>query len=141
MMKVKDPFYSNDHKDGMAPLPQHSGGDILQSLAGVEAIIQSIGDGVVVADERGQLKLFNRAAEELLGIGLTDAPLVDWSKTYGVFLPDGRNLCPAHRLPLARAVRGEHVNGMELVICNRRRKTLNKTAPLRWPARVCNRPS
>lgn len=93
-----------------------------QSVDRVQAILQSIGDGIVVADENGSLQLFNRAAEELLGVGLTDSLPEEWSSTYGVFLADGRTLCPSDQLPLAQAIRGEEVHEMELVICNPRRK-------------------
>src|SRR5438270_12151178 len=41
--------------------------DILQS------VLDSMGDGVVVADETGRFLIFNPAAEQILGIGATDA--------------------------------------------------------------------
>ena len=95
---------------------QRSGPEHLQRVEGIEAVIQSIGDCVVVADELGRLTLFNRAAEDLLGLGVTNASPDEWSSTYGVFLPDGRTYCPTEELPLARAIRGEQVDGVELVI-------------------------
>jgi PAS domain-containing protein len=94
------------------------------SVGRVEAIIQSIGDGVVVADEHGRLQLFNRAAEELLGIGLTNTLPDEWSTTYGLFLADGKTHCPADRLPLTRATCGEEVDGAELLVRNPTHKDL-----------------
>ena len=36
------------------------------------SILESMGDGIVVADEEGRFLLFNPAAERILGIGFTD---------------------------------------------------------------------
>ncbi len=106
-----------------------------RSFKRVEAILQSIGDCVAVADEHGKLQLFNAAAEELLGLGPTDEPAGQWSSTYGIFLPDGETLCPTEQLPLVRAVRGEQVSRMELVIRSPRHETpisiLARAQPIR----------
>jgi PAS domain S-box-containing protein len=84
----------------------------------LRSVLDSMGDGVVVADERGKFLLFNPAAERILGIGLTDASLPDWSRRYGIFTPDGKTPYPPEQLPLARALRGEETNQVELFIRN-----------------------
>src|SRR5262249_52536692 len=49
----------------------------------LQGVLDSIGEGVVVADERGRLLMFNPAAEEILGRGLSDAAPEQWSDRYG----------------------------------------------------------
>ena len=88
----------------------------LLSVDRIQAIFQSIGEGIDVVDEQGKLELFNREAEELLGIGIHDIPLEQWSETNRAFLPDGTTPYPPEELPLARVIRGEEVCEAELVI-------------------------
>src|SRR5262245_4077442 len=49
----------------------------------LNSILQSLSDGVVVADETGRFILFNSAAERILGIGATDATPDKWTERYG----------------------------------------------------------
>ncbi len=84
----------------------------------LDAIIRSMGDGVVVADENARLTLFNPSAERILGLGATDLRPEEWPDYYGVFSSDGSALVPADELPVVRAVRGETVEDLELQIRN-----------------------
>jgi hypothetical protein len=81
-------------------------------------IVTSMGDGVVVVDRQGKFLLFNPAAEQIIGLGEIDVDPADWSKTYGIYLPDQVTLYPPHNLPLARAMRGENVAITDLFIRN-----------------------
>src|SRR5262245_14535228 len=82
------------------------------------SILDSMGDGIVVADEQGRFLLFNPAAENILGLGKADVPPSQWAKTYGVYYPDTQRLYPTEQIPLARAIRGEECNQVELFIRN-----------------------
>jgi PAS domain S-box-containing protein len=73
----------------------------------LRAILDSIADGVAVADESGRFVLFNRAAEKILHLGPIDAPPGEWPKIYGLYLPDCRTPYPAEQLPLVQAMRGQ----------------------------------
>jgi signal transduction histidine kinase len=84
-------------------------------------VLESIAEGVVIADETGTLCHFNRAAEEILGVGLVEAPIAEWPGHYGCYLPDGVTPHPAEAMPLARAVRGETVHEGEVIVRNERR--------------------
>ncbi len=95
--------------------PTEAQGEILAS------IVASMGEGVVVANERGRFVLFNPAAERILGVELTDVPLIQWSRYFNLYLPDGVTPYPVEALPLARALRGEAVDHAELVIHLRER--------------------
>lgn len=89
-----------------------------QTEAYLRAVFESVGDGLIVADDCFRLVLFNRAAEEILGTGITNAEAQQWPDIYGFHLADGRTMCPAIELPLVRAISGERVDHAELVIRN-----------------------
>ncbi len=84
----------------------------------LQSILDSIGEGVVVADENGKFLLFNPAAEKLTGIGATESQQEEWSERYGIFKIDTTTPYSAQELPLARAIRGEATTEEELFICN-----------------------
>src|SRR5229473_267854 len=84
----------------------------------LQLILESIADGVVVADSNGKFLLFNAAAEQVLGMGATETIPDKWSDQYGVYLPDAVTQYPPDQLPLVRAMRGENVDAVELFIRN-----------------------
>ncbi len=67
------------------------------------AVLESMGEGVVVADAQGRFQLFNPMAEQLLGLGSSEIPPEQWSSHYAIFLPDGTTPFPTDELPLVRA--------------------------------------
>jgi PAS domain S-box-containing protein len=82
-------------------------------LETLRAVLESLPDGLVVADEQGRLTFFNPEAERILGIGATSASPAEWSSFYGCYLPDQVTPYPPERLPLARALQGEEaLNGL-----------------------------
>ncbi len=88
-----------------------------QSLL-LRSVVDSISDGIAVADANGKFVLFNRAGEEILGQGATSAPPEEWSSAYGVFRADGGAPFPAEELPLVRAMRGEQTEAVDLYVRN-----------------------
>ena len=84
----------------------------------LESVLDSMGDGVVVADEKGDFILFNSAAEKILGFGAKPMPRQEWSEHFGIYLADGLTPVPADDIPLAQALRGESVEGAELFVRN-----------------------
>jgi PAS domain S-box-containing protein len=84
----------------------------------LQLIIESIADGVVVADCSGKFLLFNTSAKRCLGIGATNTNPDQWSQQYGTYLPDAVTPYPADDLPLVRALRGESVDLTEVFIRN-----------------------
>ena len=77
----------------------------------VQSILDSMADGVIVADEHGQFLVWNPAAEQIIGMGPQDVSPQQWTEIYGCYLPDGKTPCPPQDLPLSRAMRGESVDG------------------------------
>lgn len=88
--------------------------------ARLQAVIDAIGDGVVVADAQGRFTVFNPAAERILGHGLVDDPGQS-SQFYLSFFEEGGAPCPREKHPLTRAIAGESTHGEKLVVRNERR--------------------
>ena len=84
----------------------------------LQSVLDSMGDGVAVADEKGNFILFNSAAEKILGVGAIPMPRQEWSEHFGIYLADGVTPVPADDIPLARALGGESVEGAELFVRN-----------------------
>lgn len=82
-------------------------------------LLDSLGEGVSVADTSGSIVYSNRAADRILGLAATDRPPAEWADYYGIFLPDGRTRYPADQYPLVRALRGESTNDVQMVVRNK----------------------
>tara|TARA_R110002111_G_scaffold262794_2_gene341073 strand:- start:5452 stop:9540 length:4089 start_codon:yes stop_codon:yes gene_type:complete len=84
----------------------------------LQSILDSMGDGVIVVDQDGNSVFWNPAAEQIVGIGPQNVTPDKWSQIYGCYLADGKTMCPSEDLPLARAMRGESLNGVILFLQN-----------------------
>lgn len=82
----------------------------------LQSILDSMGDGVIVADMEGKFLVFNPAAEQMLGGRAFAGDFNQWSKHYGLFRSDGQTLYPTEDLPFVRAVHGESVDAAELLV-------------------------
>jgi PAS domain S-box-containing protein len=97
----------HDRKQTEAALQEQT--DLLQ------LILDSMSDGIIVADEKGRFLVFNPAAEKMFG-SITDTRKEDWSQQYGLFLPDQVTPFSVEEIPLARTLRGEEVNDVEVFV-------------------------
>lgn len=84
----------------------------------MDHILESLSDGVIVADTSGKILTANRAATAISGGGATDTSPSAWSDTFGFFLPGTETLFPPDQLPLARAIRGEATDNVEIFVRN-----------------------
>ena len=89
--------------------------DMEEQSSMLKLILESMGEGLIAADAEGHFLLWNDAANKLMGRGAADLPPQQWTPHYAVFLADGITACPADRLPLVQALRGESVR-VELMI-------------------------
>jgi|GEM_PF-1908601 len=71
-------------------------------------IIEQSGEGILMADARGVLRVFNPAAERYHGVPARELASPEWGRVYGLFSLDGEPLAE-EQTPLFRAVRGETV--------------------------------
>ena len=83
-----------------------------------DTIFNSISDGVIAADASGAFTIFNPSAERIIGIGPIDTTPDKWSENYGFFFPDRVTPFPADELPLARALKGEASDEVEMFVRN-----------------------
>src|SRR5258708_11332458 len=81
----------------------------------LDATIASMADAVLVTDENRQIIVANPAAKELFG-DPRDVGSEDWQRRNQRFLPDGVTPFPPHAAPMARALRGESVDNLEIVL-------------------------
>jgi PAS domain S-box-containing protein len=85
----------------------------------VESILNSMSEGVIVCDQSGNLLLVNPAGLRLHpALRGREQPL-EWGSVpqeFGLFLPDRLTPYPADELPLARVLRGEAVDELEIFV-------------------------
>jgi signal transduction histidine kinase/FixJ family two-component response regulator/CHASE3 domain sensor protein len=82
----------------------------------LQSILDSMGDGVVVADTRGKFLVFNPAARQILGARSFGDDVDQWPKQHGLFLPDMVTLYPPDELPFVRSIRGDAVDAAEIFV-------------------------
>ncbi|MEX2287045.1 MAG: diguanylate cyclase [Planctomycetaceae bacterium] len=84
----------------------------------LRAILDSVAVGIVVSNSCGEITMCNPAAEKFWGHGVIPSAREDWAADYGLFLPDGVTPFPPDEVPLARGLRGESLDGVEVVLRN-----------------------
>ena len=78
-----------------------------------ESIMATMSEAVLLIDPDGNIVYANRANQEMLGpIELTGKA---WRTTFEILEPDGATLLPKEQWPSSRSLRGEVVDGYELV--------------------------
>ncbi len=91
---------------------------IQQQMRMLQSMVASIADGVIVCDRSGRLVVFNPAAKRMLGAAPTEDSSESWSWSRCLYLPDRTTAYPQRDLPLARAMRGENVDALEMFVKN-----------------------
>lgn len=84
----------------------------------VHTLLDQLEEAVVACDAEGVLVLFNRAAERLHGMPASPLPPEQWGTYYDLFRPDGVTPLPVTEIPLYRALRGELLHNVEIVIAS-----------------------
>ncbi len=86
----------------------------LQKQTGIlQSILDSMGDGVLVADSRGALIHMNPAARRMLRMPATDTNVIDWLEAQENYQPDWPTAPGNGKNPLLSAMRGEAVDAVE----------------------------
>ena len=86
----------------------------------MDAIFNSISDGVIVANKDGKYVMFNKTAQEMGGYNPDNISVKHSPETFGLFEPDGKTLFSPDKLPIARVLRGEYPDNVEMVVRNQR---------------------
>ncbi len=87
-----------------------------QQTSILQSILNSMGDGVIVADAHGKILLSNPAAQRLIRAGLGIVDTDDSSDRFKTYLSDILTACPTNQHPLMRAIHGEVIDGAEIFL-------------------------
>ena len=84
----------------------------------MEAVFNSMDEGVCVADSKGRFLLFNSRAQEIVGKDFADSDPTNWPESYGAFYLDKKTRFAVEELPMVRAINGETVQDHEMFLRN-----------------------
>ena len=84
-------------------------------------ILNSISEGIIVADKYGNFLFFNPVAGKILGIGKKNVKPAEWTSVYGCYRQDEVTPYPSEQLPLSRAIRNDEVEDEIIFIKNPKR--------------------
>jgi signal transduction histidine kinase/DNA-binding response OmpR family regulator len=84
----------------------------------LKAMMEAISDGVIVVDTNGKFIFWNTAADPYRRSHGSEATVFHdtWPNNYGPFYSDGLTRYSVQDLPLARAIRGETVDNVEIFL-------------------------
>ncbi len=117
LLRARLALYLNLHSTRLAlDLARQKSTSDLAFLAGV---LDSVEDAIVACDSEGKLTIFNRASRELHGLTEEGIPREQWSAHYSLYRPDGVTALPVDEIPLVRALAGEHVHDVEMVVAQK----------------------
>ncbi len=92
--------------------------ELLQANEFLKALLENVQTGVVACDAEGMLTLFNGVTRALHGLPEEPIPPEQWAGRYRLFLPDGQTPMARDDVPLYRALQGERVQDVEMVIAS-----------------------
>jgi PAS domain S-box-containing protein len=99
----------------------------------LSTVLERVEDAIVACDCDGALTFFNRAAKEFHQVDDTDVPPQHWAEYFNLYQPDGKTRLKLEQVPLVRALRGEYLRDVEIVVAPQRAKrriTLVSGGPL-----------
>lgn len=95
---------------------RNQAGEQLRHERFANALLESVQVGIVACDERGVLTLFNQVARSWHGLPAEPLPAEKWAEHYGWCHPHGRIPLKKQEVPLFRALEGERVSDVEMMI-------------------------
>ncbi len=95
--------------------------DFRSQTALLNTVVNSMGEGLIVADRDGRYMMTNPAMERLVGKSEPDADFARRARVYGLYYPDRKTPIPPDRLPLVRALRGESIDLFDVFVRNDKR--------------------
>ena len=107
----------NREKEAEAEL-QRTVGELREQAQLLEAVFESMDAGVIVLSSQSKLLLSNAKSVQMMGGGLEVERTDEWSRNRGTFYPDRQTLIPGDQLPIMRALRGETLDNVEVIVRN-----------------------
>lgn len=90
----------------------------------LETVLENVHSAIITCNANGVLTLFNRAAREFHGLPQAPIPAEQWAEYYDLYHPDGKTRMRMQEIPLFRALQGEHIRDVEMMV-------VPKTGPAR----------
>jgi len=97
--------------------------ELLEAHGFTNALLDSLQTGIVACDAKGVLTLFNQATREFHGLPQAPLPADEWAQHYDLYHADGRTPLAKEEIPLFRALKGERVRDVEMVIAPKHGET------------------
>jgi PAS domain S-box-containing protein len=82
----------------------------------INALLENVEDGIVACDSEGVITVFNHAARGMHGRPERPIAADQWAEYYDLYLPDGLTRMRKEEIPLFRALQGESVRNVEMLI-------------------------
>jgi PAS domain S-box-containing protein len=82
----------------------------------INALLENVEDGIVACDSEGVITVFNHAARRMHGLSESSIAADLWAEYYDLYMPDGRTRMRKEEIPLFRALQGENVCNVEIII-------------------------
>lgn len=87
----------------------------------LSTVLDTIDVAIVICDEHGTIRRLNDAARRLHGLLEKAVPADQWADYYDLYETDGTTPLATDRIPLFRALKGEHVRNAEIVVSPKNR--------------------
>ena len=82
----------------------------------LKVLLDNVESAIVACDSQGVLTLFNRVAQEFHNLPQKQLPADQWAQHYNLYLPDGKTLMKKEDIPLFRALQGEQISNVEMMV-------------------------
>lgn len=92
--------------------------EVKEKEALLNAMIQSMHEGVALVNTRGELLIYNAGIDNVLGISANDINKTDWLSICQFYDPETNALIPANELPIQKALDGIKTIRQEFLVKN-----------------------
>lgn len=82
----------------------------------LKAVVDNAQSGIAACDANGVVTLFSRGLQEFRGLPEERIPAQRWAEYCNLYHSDGKTLMAPEELPLIRALHGERIRDLEMVI-------------------------
>jgi PAS domain S-box-containing protein len=89
----------------------------------LQSMLDSMSDGVIVADDTGEMLVINPAAERLLKVSSSDLLTDNWAERHGLYRPDMVTPYPNGEFPLMKAISGQVTESAQVFVLGDRSDT------------------
>ena len=90
--------------------------ELAQAKGVMDSVLDNMSSGVIYVDKSGEMSIFNKSVERILGKGSRDKKLEDWEDK--IFWADKATPVKYEQFPIIRALNGEETNNVEIRVIN-----------------------